>query len=964
MQKSTQLAALLVAFCSSHALAGGGRSGNSTAAANYTALAAQLSALRLSNSSNSSGQGHMSALRSASADQQLGRAQPRGYRKKAAHVVYGKKGRASQSARQPAAQPPAHQRHNSSSARPRPQAAHNSSVGGHARKVNQPTVQQSVGNQTFNHSDSGGNNSASHPQALYRQNHRGYVLETRRQRKRRLAEKGDSSTALSNSNFTNISCNDKGHYHLVQDIDLGTNHANLPLCKDQAFQGTLKGGNHTLSLNGSEALFAKAENATIDVRLGDSVFTSGEYGPAGLLAEKVCGRNIVRLSGGPVAMHNNVDQFASVGIFGQLGNGVHSLTQSDFHASLSGTDTAGAVGWLNPSQTTLIQTDCTFQLINLISGGAGISATNQDSVLFLNQTNVTVTETERANTRNQYFGGAIGQIGSSSTVLTQTAVRIKLNDTGNAGRDEGAVFGRIGPGAPDNTTLTLRLFSGSATSGTRTVDACGTSYSTPTVRGVIDTAGYTAATASCTSNTHSTGLKLLNTTQPQPWRDAHQEFCCSSVDGIPHIACLSNTSASCHYPHEQLLATVPEGGHSVLLLSRQRYPYNNASDEQGLLRISRLQFSNLHSSAGTAELNPPFGTNATLLFKPGKHHQQLQPGHVLQALKHNGSLTLLCRTHGSDGSDYHLGTLSLNDRPDNAVVTMQPIEGLKGEPVMLQLDQGSGGGCHLWTHEQQSHTLYRYPLSPDCTLSVGVDSSETLNAGGAVIGLGTHNNTLYVASCRQTGNKYNIVLQHIIPNTGKLSGPIIAAFLLELMPTAGSDDTLITDNGTLITDNGILRLIPQNTILATEGTDQALKVWQFSLPAFGGEATWQVSEQEILQLNDKACERASTPEDALPREPLEGPLIGSAVAICGLCCTAAVAGLICKKKCCQHHKNRTNRAPTQSSIAPTNDTVAAMELQGRSSTAGEPGTNQEPPPPYPSTETDQELTPPPPYPSS
>ena len=49
MQKSTQLAALLIVLSSGHAAAGG--AGNRTAGANYTALAAQQSSLRLCNSS-------------------------------------------------------------------------------------------------------------------------------------------------------------------------------------------------------------------------------------------------------------------------------------------------------------------------------------------------------------------------------------------------------------------------------------------------------------------------------------------------------------------------------------------------------------------------------------------------------------------------------------------------------------------------------------------------------------------------------------------------------------------------------------------------------------------------------------------------------------------------------------------------------------------------------------------------
>ena len=95
MKKSTQLAMLLPVLCSGQAFAGGGAAGNNTRAANYTALAAQLSALRLSNSSNATGnntgQEHNRSLHAASASQAPARLQASGHHKKNDAVVYGKK---------------------------------------------------------------------------------------------------------------------------------------------------------------------------------------------------------------------------------------------------------------------------------------------------------------------------------------------------------------------------------------------------------------------------------------------------------------------------------------------------------------------------------------------------------------------------------------------------------------------------------------------------------------------------------------------------------------------------------------------------------------------------------------------------------------------------------------------------------------------------------------------------------
>ena len=95
MQKSTHLSALLVALCTEQVSAGGGAPGNRSGAANYTTLAAHLSALRLSNSSHSSANsttlGHNLSLQPATSGQALRRQQLQGLNKKTASVVYGKK---------------------------------------------------------------------------------------------------------------------------------------------------------------------------------------------------------------------------------------------------------------------------------------------------------------------------------------------------------------------------------------------------------------------------------------------------------------------------------------------------------------------------------------------------------------------------------------------------------------------------------------------------------------------------------------------------------------------------------------------------------------------------------------------------------------------------------------------------------------------------------------------------------
>ena len=918
MQRNSQLAALLVAFCSEPTLAGGGAAGNSTRAANYTALAAQLSALRLANSSNSSangsGQGHLGVRHSPSSGQLCGRLGQQRHSKKTANVVHGKKGSPSKkNTRQPALQPPSHQRHNSSI--PHPQTQHNSSSsGGRSLKVKQSLFAPASSNTTGSHSESD-DGTITHSQALYRQNHRGYVLETRRQRKRRMAQEGDSSTPLYAGNFTNMRCNHKGRYHLAENIDVSQTGAILPLCKNQTFQGALKGDGHTLRINSSRPLFDNLSGATIDVRLEDSTYNVHYTPEAGALARALEGYNNITLTGGRLNMHNAAGLISS---FGQINEGgPHRLNQINFRATLSGNRVGGGIGTVS-TNATVIQTDCEFNVTNLRDGGIGAFMVMGGS-LVLTQTNVTIRETERLQDAFTMAGG-VRTIYRGSAVITQTGVSVRLLPPRR--ECEGAAFVSA---VDDQTNVTLRLFSGSGTSGDSTINVCGIIFVSgvpvPGVQGVIDTAGYAANPDSCQQD-NPTGLQLLDTTQAADWRTAHKEFCCSEVEGIPPISCpWDNPHVSCHYPHEQLLATVPMGEHSALLLTRQGYPYNATSAERGLLRVSCLQLKSLKSGHRAAELNRSFGSNGTLLFAPGSYHQQLQPRHVVLALSCDQKLTLLCRSGDSNRPAYHLATLPLQGATsDNATVEMQALAELRGEPVTLTFAQEPFP--QIWTHEKNNESgdlFYFYEQPANATAPVQ-RYNLTQSNGGTVIGTGTHNHTLYVVSCNQT----DVVIQYVDPVTRSISEPTPVA-LLELSPSESPDDTLTIDGGTLL-------LIPPNTIFTQEDTDQPQRVWQVKLPAYGGQASWQVSEEQAVRLDEKNCERLSAPEDASSREPFEDWFISSTMAAYGLCCTAAVAGIICKK-CWHHGRNHTGdqTAPLLVETQTTNDD--AMELQEKSGTA-------------------------------
>ena len=456
------------------------------------------------------------------------------------------------------------------------------------------------------------------------------------------------------------------------------------------------------------------------------------------------------------------------------------------------------------------------------------------------------------------------------------------------------------------------------------MNACGFINTDVTIKGMIDTAGYAVNASSCKDGNHtSTGLALLDTTNATQWYQAHKEFCCSNVTGIDRISCSSNTPrASCHYPHEQLLATVAMGNSSALLLSRQRYPYNaNTSDACGLLRISRLQLNNLNSSSSTAELDGSSATNDTVLFGPGEHHLQLQPGRVLLALANESDLTLLSR---SNGTDYHLGTLPLKDQHENINVTMQPLKGLEGEPVMLMFGEKQQPP-QIWTHKNSAgndtFTLYKQAVNgTDPVELVKVANYSLTSANDAVIAMGANERWLYIVAKRNQGG---VILECINRTSEQVGGQPTR---LNMMAALADSDGAGLPYTVQVGDDQALGLIPRHAIWAKDGADGQLKVWQIELPNFGGPAQWRVSAETARVPDGKACLRMKEDEPSNTlRAPLEGPLIGSAMATFGLCCTAAVAGLI-GKKCWQRHKNRADKATPAPETA-ANDSEAAMELQ-------------------------------------
>ena len=103
-----------------------------------------------------------------------------------------------------------------------------------------------------------------------------------------------------------------------------------------------------------------------------------------------------------------------------------------------------------------------------------------------------------------------------------------------------------------------------------------------------------------TNNLGCAGALELETLRPEHWREAHR------LVGVE----LCQDQENCFYVSEDLL-TLVKRDHSFFLVTRQRYPYNNANDGQGIVRV--IQYI-LDKSQYDPIINASFAINGTRLF--------------------------------------------------------------------------------------------------------------------------------------------------------------------------------------------------------------------------------------------------------------------------------------------------------------------------------------------------------------
>ena len=156
----------------------------------------------------------------------------------------------------------------------------------------------------------------------------------------------------------------------------------------------------------------------------------------------------------------------------------------------------------------------------------------------------------------------------------------------------------------------------------------------------------------------------LETLRPEHWREAHRLVAIE----------LCKDQKNCFYVSEELLALVKERDHSFFLVTRQRYPYNNANDGQGVVRV--MQYI-LNNSQYNPTINASFAIDGTRLFTNATK--------VLLPLERPLSASLT--------NDHQL--LMLYGETGNLKVASMPLMGMNDATYTIHTVQSSGASVQI-----------------------------------------------------------------------------------------------------------------------------------------------------------------------------------------------------------------------------------------------------------------------------
>ena len=234
-----------------------------------------------------------------------------------------------------------------------------------------------------------------------------------------------------------------------------------------------------------------------------------------------------------------------------------------------------------------------------------------------------------------------------------------------------------------------------------------------------------------TTNLGCTGALELDTIRPEHWRQAHrlmaEERCESKED--------------CFYVSEDLLALVRGQDNNFFLVTRPRYPQNNANDGQGVVHVTQYI---LNDPEYTPTINTSFAINGTRLFTNETETLLPVTSPLSVSLADDHQLLMLY------GTTENLKVASMPLRATND--TTYTIHDVQSDAAPVQMDNGI-----IWLNQQNN--VFTYNVSNGVTQAFS--QTNIVPSQANLVGTKRYQDRVYTA---QIENDTNLVVTRLFNN--------------------------------------------------------------------------------------------------------------------------------------------------------------------------------------------------------
>ena len=234
-----------------------------------------------------------------------------------------------------------------------------------------------------------------------------------------------------------------------------------------------------------------------------------------------------------------------------------------------------------------------------------------------------------------------------------------------------------------------------------------------------------------TTNLGCTGALELDTIRPEHWRQAHRLMAEERCEG----------KEDCFYVSEDLLALVRGKNNNFFLVTRQRYPQNNANDGQGVVHVTQYT---LEDPAYAPILNTSFAINGTRLFTNETETLLPVTSPLSVSLTDDHQLLML---YGATGN---LKVASMPLRATND--TTYTIHDVQSDATPVQMDNGI-----IWLNQQDN--VLTYNISNGVAQAFSQESIVPSQAN--LVGAKRYQDRVYTA---QIENNINLLITRLFNN--------------------------------------------------------------------------------------------------------------------------------------------------------------------------------------------------------